>query len=268
MARNRFLGEMKSDLISFQRLLKKYFEENLPNHSEIGKVISQLSTVKNGILVYEDVRLEFKNLNLGKTVRPNFDEEQCKNALLELIFTRMKCFPDDSHPHKDPIHEYQLQLVLKVSNLETLLAKCSWHFEKHPDKKPDGSPENEPEFLHPLYHLHFGGYEMTDEDKGLEFGNVLLVEAPRIMHPPMDIVLAVDFVIKNFYSCHSCQPLISLVTDPDYIRIVKNARERFWKPFAYGIASNFATNHHFGTIQNVSVNSTYARNLFTYSEQH
>lgn len=268
MAKKPTLSDIKSDLITLQRLLKKHFEQNLPNVGEMGKVITQLSTSRSGTLYFEDVKLEFTNLDLGKTIRPLLAEDQCKKAILELRFTKMKWLSDNSHPLRDPIKEYQLQLILKISDFETLLAKCAWHFEKHPDRKADNTPEDTPEFHHPLYHLHFGGYEVTDEEEEFEYGNILIIEAPRIMHPPMDIVLAIDFVLNNFYSYHSCQPFIDLTTEPDYIRIVNNARERFWKPFAFGFASNFATNHHFGTINQVSVVPTYAKNLLTYSKKH
>lgn len=260
-------NEMKSDLIALKKLLEKHFQGNLSNVSDLEKAITQLSTSRNGSCCVQDIKLEFKNLNLGKNIRPIFEGEQVQHSMLELRFTKMRCTFRNSSRMNDPIQEYQIQLILTVRDLEKLLAKSAWHFEKHPDRKADGTPENSPEFHHPLYHLHFGGYEMT-EDEEVEFGNILVLEAPRIMHPPMDIVLAVDFVLNNFYSCHACQPFINLLKDPEYFRIVEKARDRFLKPFALGLASNFATNHCFAAVNQISVDSRFSKNLVSYSEKH
>lgn len=266
MAKKSTFTDVKSDLITLQRLLTKHFAKKL-NFGDLNKAISQLNKDRNGAWGFEDIKLEFRGIDLGKNIRPNLDSEHYEKAILELRFTKMSWLPASFQRLKDPIQEYQLQLILKISDFETILAKSAWHFDKHPDKKSDNSPEATPEFHHPLYHLHFGGYELTEEED-LEHGNILIVEAPRIMHPPMDLVLAVDFVLNNFYSCHSCQPFIDLISEPDYTRIVKNSRERFWKPFAFGFASNFTIDHNFRSETQVSVNPTFAKNLLTYSEQH
>ncbi|HMQ46366.1 MAG TPA: hypothetical protein PKA00_01790 [Saprospiraceae bacterium] len=264
MGKKTTFADVKGDLVTLQRLLSKYFAENILNVQGIEKAITQLTQTRNGKLCFEDAKLEFINLNLGKDIRPILDSEQYNTTVLELRFTKLEWFSYPSQPINDPINNFELQLILKIKDTEKLLAKSAWHFEKHPDKKDDGTPEATPEFHHPLYHLHFGGYELTD-DEDIEYGNIMVIEAPRIMHPPLDMVLAIDFVLNNFYSCQS---FMGLISEPDYIRIVRNARERFWKPFAFGFASNFTTNHNFRSESQVSVVSTYAKNLITYSETH
>ncbi|MCB9082107.1 MAG: hypothetical protein H6555_10390 [Lewinellaceae bacterium] len=268
MAKKPIFADAKSDLVTLQRLLNKHFAKNIQNAEGIEKAISQLNNRKGGALYFEDAKLEFINMDLGKDVRPVLEPEQYRLAVLEIRFTKLKWLSQTRQSLlNDPIQEFQLQLILKIRSNEKLLAKCAWHFEKHPDKKTNGTPEATPEFHHPLYHLHFGGYELID-DEDIECGNILIVEAPRLMHPPMDMVLAIDFVLNNFYSCHTCKPFLDLVSNPDYIRIVNNAKEKFWKPFAFGFASNFTTSHNFTSESQVSVVPTYAKNLITYSEKH
>ncbi len=269
MAKSLTHTDYKNELLTLYQLLKKHFNDNLQNYHEgLNRAITKLGSERNGYMGYEDIKIEFKNIDLGKNVRPVIEKNQWRNAVLELRMTNIKWQKlDEKTPLKDPIQDYQLQLILKISDTSALLAKSAWHFEKHPDKKTDGTPDDSPEFHHPLYHLHFGGYELTNEED-FDFGKILIVEAPRIMHPPMDIIIAIDFVLTNFYSTQTCPRLVKLTTDPQYIRILSAAKERFWKPFALGFASNFIKNYNFQGINHMSVNSTYAKNLISYSKEN
>lgn len=53
---------------------------------------------------------------------------------------------------------------------------------------------NNQEYIHPHFHLTWGG----DTMKGLGLGDVLLLPTPRISYPPLDIILGIDFVLSNF----------------------------------------------------------------------
>jgi hypothetical protein len=267
MARSNFVSDMANELRRFKKLLEDNMGGYLLNPGVLETAIAKVKDPSKPSWGYDIPRLEFVNLDLGRVVCPNLHEDFLKNAVLELKLN-ISCLSNMPDPIDDPIKDFGIQIIVKIRTLEKVIAKNAWHFEPHPAVDDNGNPSKQPEFHHPLYHLHFGGYELTNETEGLQYGNILILEAPRIMHPPMDIVLAIDFVLNNFYSYHSCQPLINLTSEPDYIRIVKNARERFWKPFAFGLASNFATNHNFWSINQVSVNPTYAKNLLTYSEKH
>jgi hypothetical protein len=266
MAKFNFVSDMINDLRSFQRLLEKHMGGYILNIGVLGAAINQIGSPSRASWGYELPRLEFVNLDLGKVVCPNLDEDFVKNAVLELKLN-ISCLSSIPDPIEDPIQDFGVQIIINIRDLEKVVAKSFWRFELHP-AKVKGAPANQPEFHHPLYHLHFGGHELRNDDGYLDYSNVLILDAPRIMHPPMDIVLAIDFVLNNFYSCHSCQPFIGLRSEAGYSKIVENARKRFWKPFAFGFASNFTTSHNFASEGQVSVVPTYAKNLLTYSEKH
>lgn len=266
MAKDNFVSDMYSELKSFHRLLERHMGGYIKNIGVLDTAINQVRNPNTKIWSYDIPRLEFVNLDLGKVVCPNLDEDFVKNAVLELKLN-ITCLSSIPDPIEDPIQDFGVQIVINIRDLEKVVAKSFWRFELHP-AKVKGAPANQPEFHHPLYHLHFGGHELRNDDKNLDYSNVLILEAPRIMHPPMDIVLAIDFVLNNFYSCHSCQPFIDLRSEAGYSKIVENARKRFWKPYAFGFASNFTTSHNFASEGQLSVVSTYAKNLLTYSENH
>jgi hypothetical protein len=63
---------------------------------------------------------------------------------------------------------------------------------------------------------------------GLEnLGNVLLLDPPRLLHPPLDAILAVDFVLSNFMGAKWKQ----LRADEHYETMITHAQELFWKPY-------------------------------------
>lgn len=129
------------------------------------------------------------------------------------------------------IQEFQskltkLELSIVIST-EGNTHLSSWHFDQH----ITSSGSAEPHDAHPLYHFQYGGKKMAEISEGL--GNLLLLPAPRIGHPPMDIVLAVDFVLSNF----SGEEWNGLREVDDYRVKVANAQEIFWKPYMEHIMS-------------------------------
>lgn len=136
---------------------------------------------------------------------------------------------------------------------------CAWHLDRHlmelanqsgscttadserqadNNSKPNREDETPAAFgftgpsseLHPLYHFHFGGRRMmnTIDDGSGDLGDILLLAPPRIAHPPLDAVLAVDFVVGNFYP-HDYK---TLRDDEGYLRLIHDAQVRCWKPYA------------------------------------
>jgi hypothetical protein len=101
---------------------------------------------------------------------------------------------------------------------------CWWHLDRHLVSNED----NEPEFSHPLYHFQHGG--KSARGAAIDFGQSLILEAPRFPHPPMDAILGVDFILANFFGRHS-EAYQSLREDRIYIRLVRHAQRRLWRPY-------------------------------------
>jgi hypothetical protein len=106
-----------------------------------------------------------------------------------------------------------------------------WHFDTHRDV-PDKPIPNE---AHPLFHLNFGGNAMkarrtTESDC---WGKCLELKAPRLVHPPMDLVLALDFILSNAAGTRWRKTYLE---DKSYRMTVRNAQRRFWRPYQTSLA--------------------------------
>jgi len=139
--------------------------------------------------------------------------------------------------------QLDMQLVLSAFALDSdcieKTVKSAWHMDM------DTSPDND--YVHPLFHINFGGREL--EALG-DTGEILLLRSPRLMHPPMDIFLAVDFVVQNFFGRQH-----SLFQDTDYQKLINKYRAFHWRSYALALASNFHTSG------NENVDSTFAKNI-------
>lgn len=105
----------------------------------------------------------------------------------------------------------------------------SWHFDKHIVSEEGG--DGEPEDAHPLYHFQYGGKNLAPLQG--DHGGILILPSPRIGHPPMDVVLAIDFVLSNFAGAH----WKSLREKTDYSRRLIEAQERYLKPYVESMFS-------------------------------
>ena len=104
----------------------------------------------------------------------------------------------------------------------------AWHFDLH---KYGAAPVGA---CHPKYHWQFGGWglkEVSDDISG-----VLVTDAPRLFAPPMDPVLALDFLLSHFNG-----PEWNYVrnNEPRYKSVVQNSQARLWKPYFDAIKDLF-----------------------------
>jgi hypothetical protein len=82
--------------------------------------------------------------------------------------------------------------------------------------------------------LQIGGKGIVKDPK-FDYGNFLLLESPRFMHPPLDIILSIDFIIHNFYSEKKRS---DLVNERTYKKAISNAKRYFWRPYALALVSH------------------------------
>jgi len=133
----------------------------------------------------------------------------------------------------DPLKRLVFNIILRGDETS---AMASWHLDKH---SQISSPEDKEEkFLHPEYHFTFGGTHMEDKHniEGWDFGQTLILRSPRLMHPPMDIILGIDFILNHFIP----RKYSNLILDnKQYIEITKRMKKLLWKPYAYAFAKNF-----------------------------
>jgi hypothetical protein len=195
---------------------------------------------------YKAEKIIFKKINLGRNQRPiaNYAEAFCE------LFIELKTTSIKTPEIKDPFTDYAMfiKLYTRINKLgvKDKPIKCVWHLDK------DAAPSFD--FSHPLYHFQFGGKEIV-KDTGFDLGSLLLLEAPRMMHPPMDIILAIDFIIHNFYDA---KERADLIKEKGYITAIKVAKEQFWKPYSMAFASNF---YDFSSPMAFNIDKTFSNNI-------
>jgi hypothetical protein len=103
-----------------------------------------------------------------------------------------------------------------------------WHIDRH-----RGDCDT-PRAAHPRYHMSFGGRALEGHFNALgrqPFG-VVFLDAPRIACPPMDLILAVDFVLSHF--CGAIWR--DLRAKAQYQACIRDSQRRLWRPYASALA--------------------------------
>src|SRR5690606_4349475 len=108
-------------------------------------------------------------------------------------------------------------------------------------------------FIHPEYHFNMGGFVLT-KSVDFNFGNVLLLNTPRISHPPLDIILSIDFVLKNFYGIR----VKNLTESNQYKSIVTKSKQRLWRPYFICIAHSWE----FKRFDDLDIEDNFAKKIF------
>lgn len=156
--------------------------------------------------------------------------------------------PDNTHPSKPIDVKLSMEVNENLQNNDLTLEgtyvmqlyiselkdgkyhMCSWHL--------DLEPETECRYMHPLYHLTYGGKKMRDEIKKNPdcFGQSLLMATPRLPVAPMDGILAIDFVLNHFYKA---EKISEVLNNSKYREAVKASQVRIWEPYYRSIHEHF-----------------------------
>jgi hypothetical protein len=111
----------------------------------------------------------------------------------------------------------------------------SFYYVWHLDRNIGDTEKESIHFAHPCYHFQVGGNYFPRE---YGYGRLLLLEPPRIAHPPLDATLAIDFVISNYFP----NTWHELRKKSRYERIIREAQRQFWFPYAEAAFSGWSTN--------------------------
>lgn len=140
---------------------------------------------------------------------------------------RFDCDPDDQ------FLDLEINLEKYAYTSAGAELKAAWHFDRHiiDTKKDDPLLTDD---IHPLYHFQFGGAKMSQIANQL--GGTFLLDPPRLMHPPMDGILAIDFVLANYAGL----TWKALRDDAQYSKLIIPKLEQIWKPYFSAIAGSWA----------------------------
>lgn len=158
---------------------------------------------------------------------------------LELFFDlEIECDSTNFVGNKDPFKKYSFNIVIKGKDKNNANSKLIYaiHFDKHNFKEQE---EGElPNQAHPAYHFQFGGNRLEENEEELDSGQALFLDAPRIMHHPMELILGIDFILSNFFPkiWNRIKPL------PRYKKILMKYQKDFILPYFKSVVEHFEGN--------------------------
>lgn len=233
-----FRLERASELEQFARVLSK---SGICDSNQIYQAVGQLRDFNYipKIEQTDEVNYDFWGYDIGNIVfyfenPPKHTYPENATNLSLTLSVRLIADYKEFLEICDPYRHLEFNIVINGSycnndNKQSYELITSYHLDRHLFKEGD----NDPEDCHPIYHLQFGGRKLDKRYK--DFGNALILDAPRIVHYPMDIILGIDFVLSNFFS----NAWRRLRRDGEYVNLVRDYQSYFWKPYAHSNASHW-----------------------------
>lgn len=228
-------NEIKKDIRALSQLLLGW-GKNVKNAS----ILNHINCNSRGNIINYSIEkaspLIFTNIDLDRhSIPTGIENLDAGDKIFEVYLNILL----SEHSHEDditidPLTSLGVSIKVKgeytkgSEDIKTVV--CSWHLDRD-------SPVNST-YCHPLYHLNFGGDHMTSYALAEPnyFGNLLLMPNPRIIHPPMDLILSCDFIIRNFYKKSTHKSITEL---PAYRAIFNRAAKRYWASYAFAFASKW-----------------------------
>lgn len=122
---------------------------------------------------------------------------------------------------------YSFNIEINGLDNDANVYKFAWHLDQN-------IPSPTPKYTHPYYHFQGGGQRL----EGMDSGDILLVDFPRIPHPPMDLFLGIHFILNNFLSSKNCPSKDKLMDDYEYQQVIKESQELYWKYYFNSFSNN------------------------------
>jgi len=202
-------------------------------------------------------KLIFKNINKNDLNIPEEILQNVSEIILEMKVSLTEkgyeCGNICDSIDQNERNQYGVQLITYGKTSKDIANyKMSWHLDKH-IRSVDENEGRGKGFVHPEYHFNMGGFALTKENN-FNFGSVLLIDTPRIMHPPLDIVLSIDFVLRNFYGIR----VKNLTYSSQYKQIISKSKNRLWRPYYISLANHWENPR----FNNLSIQKDYSEKIF------
>lgn len=211
---------------------KKQYCQDLVKFAEVVNHYDSMECISTGLGILHTIAYQFEHSGSTQleikdvvlTMRKKISGTTPSDVQFLNIYIDCLCDVDLSlnANEYDIIKEYSLQLVIVGYADKEEYLNC-WHLDK--DIPPnEGDIHNH---THPSYHFQAGGHRV----EGMNTGKLLLLDPPRLPHPPMDIFLAIHFVISNFFGKRDFPFVENLFEDSDYQDILVRAKKRMFVPY-------------------------------------
>jgi hypothetical protein len=133
---------------------------------------------------------------------------------------RCKCDHSVDCSVNDPIKDYYFYFQINGYGTRDKEYINCWRLDQNIESQ-------ESKYTHPYYHFQAGG----DELRFLETGDLILLSAPRLPHPPMDIFLGLHFILSNYLSTKDYPSVGRLFDNYEYQEIIKRSQKRMWEDY-------------------------------------
>ncbi|QKF91615.1 hypothetical protein [Campylobacter sp. CCUG 57310] len=216
-----FISNMISDLNTLNQILSQ--EHKICCFAnQIASIVGQIKQSKS--FEYELKPLEFKFIEYPS----HLSHTNIEN--LRLFFDiKVKGEYKNIPELKDPLRylEFNICITGNDPNNKNYDPFYSIHFDRHQEGK---NPSKE---IHPAYHFQFGGRKI--KDIGIDFGQALFMDTPRIMYHPMDVFLGIDFILSNFFP----EAWRRFKKNGTYANLIKKYQKYFIYPYFKTISKHF-----------------------------
>lgn len=220
----QYKAEYNRDLRQLADILHQNFSEYCPNVQPLYKAAESCLESQDSFYQYHIGNLVF-NLSENSLRRVLPRGVISASLVLELMI-RGLCNIEDAII--DPFNDFTLDITINGIHQEHARSlKSCWHLDRDVPEEDDGKQG----FLHPSYHFQYGGRKLREDV--FEYGDTFILEMPRLAHPPMDAVLAIDFILVNYYPYKDTE----FREEQNYQDLLRNAQKRVWKPYIRALSA-------------------------------
>jgi hypothetical protein len=229
------LSQMRSELLGFIRFLEtQKIVTGLGSVYGIGDALKIIQTTQNLLKWrYTSGKVTLR-LTSGSVIFPDNTESLICNFDIEVAGVIYFA----NRPMSWEITDTQMDLEF-AADASVIGSGWSqfWHLDTHHLGEPEDNPPDE---VHPKFHFHFGGKQMASRRQTADgcWGRMLEMHGPRFGHPPMDLILALDFILANtsgaLWKTKFCNT-------KEYSNAVCMSQQRFWKPYKEMLANFYNT---------------------------
>lgn len=200
-------GNTSTDILNVAKILQR---KGLC--TDISPLMKTIDCLKGGqIALLEKLKLHVDSV--PRNTRPNVESLD--------IFLNVSVPQIQTEDSDLSLTGYAFSIIISGMDKEGKIAKSSWHL--------DYDNSGEAEYVHPHFHLTYGGQSM----EAISIGDVLLLPTPRLAYPPIDIILGIDFALSNFVKKDLYENIRS---DSQYKAAVKRSQIKYWKPYMMSLA--------------------------------
>ncbi len=232
-------------LVQFLELIKRFFceaKEDSPavvQKYEIDQLINYLNNVNDdGQVLIKCDRISFRVSASNMDAIPKIKGNKA-DVYLSMRYDwkndyRIRERLTDEEKRKGT-EIYDCNIEIKAVEEEGGHRKFSWHL--------DCEENTNGKFVHPHFHFHAGGRKIS----GLNTGRLLMLSSPRIAYPPMDLPLAINFVIRNFVHRDNMSEQYAILDNKEYKNAVKLSETNILKPYFKEVYEKIGSNenHYF-----------------------